>query len=77
MGKYLIVCSELIIKELRKDYDEETINQIFSILLKTNKLENIDINKNDIITARDISKERKVSCQILFMQCYQEKVVQY
>lgn len=61
IGKELIVCSELVIRELRKDYDDLIINQIFSIFMRTNKLENVDIDNNDIIMAKNISRERKTS----------------
>jgi predicted nucleic acid-binding protein len=53
--KDIVVYSELTIKELARDFDEETIKELFSILLGYDLLEKVEIRDEQIKEAKELS----------------------
>ena len=56
----IVVYSELVIKELKNDFDDSVIMEIFDIMKKENLLEKTDINKSDVEEATKIYKKLKI-----------------
>lgn len=55
-----IIFSEILIKELKRDYDLKSINGMLNFLFLNKTLINIEITKYEIIEAEKLAKKRKV-----------------
>jgi predicted nucleic acid-binding protein len=55
-----ILFSESLIWELKKDYDEQAVNDMLNLLFLSNVLIRIDITKEEHLDAKKISKERNI-----------------
>jgi len=56
----LIIYSDFVEDELKKDYDEEKIKDVFSVIDKVHLLKKIEIKPEQFKEASKISKERNV-----------------
>ncbi len=64
-NKEIILFSEALIWELRKQYSSEEINTMLNFLFLTNTLKRIDIDEKDFNYAKQLSQERnlpKIDC---------------
>lgn len=59
-NKYLLLYSDLIIKELKTEYNEKDINEMFNIMFISGILNKVEINNEDYIKAKRIGNERKL-----------------
>lgn len=57
-NKEIVLFSELIIRELKSDYDEKEIDKMLNILLMIGILKRVEISKNDYKEAKRIGTER-------------------
>jgi predicted nucleic acid-binding protein len=58
--KEIILYYELIISELKKDFNNEDINNMFNILFITGILKKVEVNKEDYLFAKELSNKRKL-----------------
>lgn len=59
-NKEILFYSELIINELKKDYNNEDINEMLNILFITKILKKVEVDKKDYLLAKKISFERNL-----------------
>ena len=52
--------SDLIIRELKKDYNENEVNDMLNFLFLTNTLKKVEMKKEDYLEARKIAEERNL-----------------
>jgi predicted nucleic acid-binding protein len=58
--KDIIIYSEALIRELKNDYPETEINDIFGLLLNNKLLNRIEITNEEYLAAKRISIERNI-----------------
>jgi predicted nucleic acid-binding protein len=59
--KKIIIFSDFILRELKIDYPENEINDMFNLLFISGKTEKVKINKKDIDEANKLKIERNIS----------------
>ena len=59
-NKERIIYSELVVKELSVEYDEETVKNIFKIAIEQSFMEKIEIKRNHIQEANQLSKKLNI-----------------
>ena len=52
--------SDLIVRELKKDYDEKEVNEMLNFLFLTNILKIVEMKKEDYLEAKGISEQRSL-----------------
>ena len=56
--KDTLLYSDLIIRELKKDYDEKEVNDMLNFLFLTNILKKVEMKKEEFLKAKKIAEER-------------------